>query len=37
MPISADLDKILDKAYESSSLAEILASECDRWDQRRRR
>ena len=26
MPISADLDKILDKAYESSSLAEILAA-----------
>lgn len=24
MPISADLDKILDKAYENSSLAEIL-------------
>ena len=26
MPISANLDKILDKAYESSSLAEILAA-----------
>ena len=27
MPISANLDKILDKAYESSSLAEILAAD----------
>jgi len=25
MPISADLDKISDRAYESSSLVEILA------------
>ncbi|GAC1441570.1 MAG: hypothetical protein NVSMB55_09740 [Mycobacteriales bacterium] len=26
MPITANLDKILDKAYENSSLADILAA-----------
>lgn len=26
MPITANLDKMLDKAYESSSLADILAA-----------
>jgi hypothetical protein len=26
MPVSANLDKILDKAYENSTLAEVLAA-----------